>query len=298
VVSDVAVVVVSYNSAAVIGDLLDSVPAALDGLSGMVVVVDNGSSDDTVAIVRARGDCLVVEAENRGYAAGINRGVVEAPRTAAIAVLNPDLVLSAGALRVLVDALDQPETGIVAPRIVNPDGSLFQSLRHAPSVLNTVGLSFIGNPRFSEYVTDPTQYSQPGIVDWALGAALVVSRECHERLGGWDETFFLYSEETDLCLRARDHGMLTRYEPGATVMHIGGGSGSSPRSHSMQIVNLVRLYRRRHGLPASAAYMVLVTVRELKWWRRHPDNSRAAVRALLRPSQRPAELKCTGYIPC
>jgi N-acetylglucosaminyl-diphospho-decaprenol L-rhamnosyltransferase len=90
---DVAVIIVTYNSAHVVGDLLDSLPAALDGLAADVVVVDNGSADETVQVLAERADCRLVRSSNTGYAAGINRGVRAAISAEAILVLNPDVRL-------------------------------------------------------------------------------------------------------------------------------------------------------------------------------------------------------------
>ena len=288
--ADVAVVVVTYNSAHVVGDLLDSLPAALDGLDAVTFVVDNSSSDDTREVVAARGDCDLVVAENLGYAAGINRGVAHAPGGVPVLVLNPDLMLAPGAVRRLVDALQRPRAGIIVPRVVGPDGALLPSMRREPSLLRAVGLSKLHHPAFSEYVDDPVDYDRAHECDWALGAALLLSRPCLDAVGQWDESFFLYSEETDFCLRARDLGWRTWYEPSAEVMHIGGQSGTSPRIHVMQILNRVRLYRRRHGVVASTAYHVLTVASELSWLVRGRRYSAAAVHALLRPSVRPAEL--------
>jgi N-acetylglucosaminyl-diphospho-decaprenol L-rhamnosyltransferase len=294
----VVVVVVAYNSADVVGGLLDSLPTGLAGTPAEVVVVDNGSTDDTVAVVSERSDCRVVRAENLGYAAGINRGVREALSNGPILVLNPDVRLRAGAVPALVRALGLPRTGVAAPRVLAPDGSLAPSLRREPTLARALGLGRTGWPVLTEYVTDPAHYEEPRVVDWALGAVLLVSRACHDRLGGWDESFFLYSEETDLCLRARDVGLVTRYVPSAVAEHIGGTSGRSHRTHAMQIVNRVRLYTRRHSRPAAWAYYTLTIVSELSWaLRRHPQ-SWSAIAALLRPRRRPDELGLgNGQLP-
>ena len=153
--------------------------------------------------------------------------------------------------------------GIAAPRVLTPQGRLHLSLRREPTLPRALGLTRTRLAVFSEYVCDPSAYTRPCTVDWALGAALLMSRECYEALGGWDETYFLYSEETDLSLRARDAGLLTRYEPRAVAVHIGGQSGRSHRTHAMQIVNRVRLYRRRHGALASWAYYWLVVANQM-----------------------------------
>jgi GT2 family glycosyltransferase len=289
------VVIVAYNSADMIGRLLASVPAALDGTPAELVVVDNGSADGTADLIERLGH-RVVRASNGGFAAGINRGVRELPEARAILVLNPDVVLRPGSVPPLLAALDLPRTGVVAPRVLDEDGALSRSLRRRPSLGRATGLNRTGLPFLAEYVTRPEDYARPRVVDWALGAVLLFSRECFDRLGGWDESFFLYSEETDFCLRARDAGLLTRYEPASVAVHLGGGSGRTDATHVMQIVNRVRLYRRRQGRAATAVYWALTVLSELSWAARGHRQSRAAIAALLRPSRRPAELGCSDRL--
>jgi len=293
---DLAVVVVTYNSAHVVANLLDTIPAALDGLAADVVVVDNGSTDGTPELLAARSDCRLVRATNRGYAAGINRGVREAKQAPAILVLNPDVTLTPGSVRPLLAALRKPATGVVAPQVRGPDGSLHRSLRREPSLARAMGLNFTGLPVFAEYVTRPAEYAVPRVVDWALGAALLISRECFDAVGGWDESYFLYSEETDFSLAARDRGFHTRYEPAAVVTHIGGQSGQNEKTHAMQIVNRVRLYRRRHSRPAAWLYFALTVASELTWAVRAGRRSAFAVLALIRPARRPDELGCSDRL--
>ena len=289
---DLDVVIVTYNSVHVIDDLLDSLPAALDGLTCDVVVVDNGSTDGTVASLTARGGCRVIRSANVGYAGGINRGVQEAVPADAILVLNPDVRLEKGSVPPLLDALREPGTGIVVPQVRSPLGTLELSLRREPTLMRALGLTRSGLSVLSEYVSKPAEYTRPRIADWALGAVLLMSRTCYDMVGGWDESYFLYSEETDLCLRARDLGLLTRYEPRSVAMHIGGQSGRDGRTHAMQIVNRVRLYRRRHGLLASWGYYWLTVASQISWLIRGHHESSAAIAAILRPSRRPGELAC------
>lgn len=293
---DLAVVIVTYNSASEVGQLLDSLADALDGLTADVVVVDNGSVDDTVALLEGRPDCRVVRSTNDGYAAAINRGVRAAAKSEAILVANPDLIMTPDSAGVLVDALRRSGAGIVAPRILNADGSLEESLRREPSIPRAIGLSRTGIPLLAECLMRPGEYDVPRIVDWALGAALVISRACFDAVGGWDESYFLYSEETEFCLRARDLGFVTRYEPRAVVTHLAGRSGRNVKTQAMLAVNRVRLYRRRHSAPASAIYFALVVLREIKQMRCDDGRHRAAVAALLRPALRPAELNCSDRL--
>jgi N-acetylglucosaminyl-diphospho-decaprenol L-rhamnosyltransferase len=294
---EVNVVIVTYNSITVIDDLLDSLPDALGGLNYDVVVVDNDSSDGTADFVTARGGCRVVRSPNVGYAGGINRGLRETIPAEAALILNPDVRLTAGSVPVLMAALRDPDVGIVAPQVRSPAGDLELSLRREPTLARALGLGGTGLAALSEYVTRPADYARPRVVDWALGAVLLVSRKCYETLGGWDESYFLYSEETDLCLRARDKGFRTVYEPRAVAIHIGGQSGRDHRTHAMQIVNRVRLYRRRHGTFAAWCYYWLTVASELSWLvRRHPQ-SWSSVVALIKTSARPRELGCDQRMP-
>jgi N-acetylglucosaminyl-diphospho-decaprenol L-rhamnosyltransferase len=293
---DVAVVIVTHNSAHVIGDLLRTIPAALGGLEADVVVVDNGSTDNTVPAVQRSANCRLVCADNRGFAAGVNRGVRVAVRSEAILVLNPDVRLESNAVRYLLDALRLPNTGIAAPRLSSRDGGLHYSLRREPSLMRTLGLTRTRLPVFAEQVNRPSAYAVPGVTDWATGAVLAVSRECFDLLSGFDESYFLYSEETDFCLRARDCGLLTRYEPRAGAIHLGGESGQSTKTHVMQIVNRVRLFRRRHSAVASTAYLLLTAAREARLIPSGRSRHSAAIAALFRPSLRPVELKCSDRL--
>lgn len=293
---EVVAVVVTYNSELVVGDLLDSLPAAFDDVPYHVVVVDNGSQDGTVTLLRARDDCQVVEATNLGYAAGINIGVAAAPAAPYLLLLNPDVRMARRSIPPLLAAARQPSVGIAVPRVLDEDGTVFRSLRREPTLARALGLTRTNVPALSEYVSEPEAYGFAHATDWALGAVMLISRSTHDTLGGWDESFFLYSEETDLCLRARDRGLSTWYEPRSEAVHIGGQSGQSPAIHAMQIINRVRLYRRRHGPVASCAYYLLAVASELSWVLRGSTRSRTAMGALLRPSRRPVQLGCANRL--
>jgi N-acetylglucosaminyl-diphospho-decaprenol L-rhamnosyltransferase len=294
---DVTAVVVTHNSAGMIGDLLDSIPAALGELSGEIVVVDNGSTDATVSVVAERPGVKVVAVGNEGYSAGINRGVGAAtdPRSA-ILVLNPDARLDPGSVQSMHERLLRPGVGIVAPRIRDDEGRLQLSLRREPTLHRALGLSALGSPRWSEYVQEESAYAVAHQVDWALGAVLLLSRSCYETVGPWDESFFLYSEETDFCLRAAQRGFSTWFEPAAGAVHVGAGSGQTPSTHAMQIVNRVRLYARLHPRPRAAAYYGLTVLSELSWLMRGSRKSRTSLAALLLPSRRPPELNAAATL--
>ncbi len=181
----------------------------------------------------------------------------------------------------------------MVPQLRAPDGSLHHSLRREPSVRRALGLAITGVPALTERVRSAADYAQPHWVDWATGAAMLISRPCYTALGGLDESYFLYSEETDLSLRARDIGLRTWYEPHSVMVHVGGQSGRSEVTHAMLMINRVRLYRRRHGAAASWCYFLLITGGQAKR-ALGSRGSRHAVAALLRPSLRPPQLGCSG----
>src|SRR5690348_2758508 len=229
---DCVAVVVSYNSARHIERLLDSVPAAVGALRVRCIVVDNGSTDGTIEILRARSDVMLVEAgQNLGYAGGINLGRKLVDPDCPMMILNPDLTLEPEAIVRLYDALKDPAVGIALPMLINEDGSLYLSLRREPTPLRALGEALFGSRLpsrpgwLSETIRNRHLYQESFDVDWGGGAALLISAACKNAVGDWDDTrFFLYSEETDFAARARGLGYRIRYIPDARVRHDGGGS--------------------------------------------------------------------------
>lgn len=299
----VAVLVVTWNSAAVLPEFLASLPEGMAGVDWRLVVADNDSADDTVALLRrlAPGATVVQTGRNAGYAAGVNAALGAAAAWEggfrAAMVCNPDIRMRRGCARTLVDALgtglpDGARVGISVPLLYEEDGrTLVHSLRREPSVTRALGEAVLGNrragrfARWSELVTDPAAYTRTTRADWATGALMALSRECLDACGAWDESFFLYSEETDYCLRARDLGHVTRLEPAASATHLGGDSRVSPRLWTLLTVNRVRLHRRRHGAAATTAFWAAVLLRETSRAALGRAPSRAAVAALLSPSR-------------
>jgi len=282
-------IVVTYNSSLLFPEFSASLPAACDGLDWTLVVADNASADGTVATVRAAVPAAIVveTGRNAGYAAGINAALAAAPPSDAFLILNPDVRLRPGSVRALVAALDRPGVGIVSPRIVNGDGVAAWSLRRDPTVGRAFGEAVLGGVRagrfaaLGEMVTDPAAYERAGQVDWASGAVLLVSAACRLATGPWDERYFLYSEETDFVLRARDAGFATWFEPTAEVVHLEGESHQSPWLWALLTRNRLQLFARRHGRIRTAGFWLALVSGEALRAVRGPQH-RAALRALLR----------------
>ncbi|MFC6090940.1 glycosyltransferase, partial [Saccharothrix lopnurensis] len=290
-----AVVVVTYHSADIVEDCLRSVAAALESIpDGRVVVVDNASTDDTLEVVaRVAPDAQVVaRPTNDGFAAGVNAGFAAAP-DCDVLVLNPDVRLEPDAIALLRTALAQPGTGVAAPRLSNVDGSPQLSLRRAPTPLRSLGEAVLGGTRagrhdaLGELVSDHRRYATPGTVDWATGAAWLISREAREATGVLEERYFLYSEETEYMLRLGERGYSVRYEPRARAVHFGGEQSTSPVLWSMATTNRVRMARERHGRPRAFLMWLAVLLNEVLRAPRHAKH-RTAVRDLLRWRRWPA----------
>ena len=293
----VAVVAVTYNSAAVLPGLLESLDDGLRGVSWHLTVADNASADDSVAIARRLvPDCQIAQTgRNAGYAAAFNAAVRVAEPYDAVLILNPDVRLRPGSVARMVARLGGAgarRVGVAVPRILGDDGHVALSLRREPTVRRALGEALLGQragrfPSLGETVVEREAYFRDGAVDWATGAVMLMSRACLESCGPWEERFFLYSEETEFALRARDRGFLTTLVADAEVVHIGGESRVSPALWSLLTVNRVRLYGMRHSRPATALFWSAVFLREASRAALGHPRSRRAVAALVRPARLP-----------
>jgi GT2 family glycosyltransferase len=170
--------------------------------------------------------------------------------------LNPDARIDVESVARLASVLEGDErVGAVAPRIVADDGTLDFSLRRFPRLRSTFGRALFLHRLFpdaqwvDEVVREPAAYARPSDAEWTSGACLLVRRSALELVGGFDEGFFLYCEDTDLCRRLWDAGYSVRYEPAAEAVHEGGVS--APRTSLLGTLVASRLrYARKHAPPA------------------------------------------------
>jgi N-acetylglucosaminyl-diphospho-decaprenol L-rhamnosyltransferase len=297
----IAVVIITHNSADVIGGCLAAIP---DGAAGTeltdVIVIDNASTDDSVRIARkvAALPIQVIELDtNAGYAAGFNVGVgaCAEPEPDAVLVINPDCRLRPGTLAIMARALSAPGRGIVAPRLLNSDGTLQPTLRRIPTVSGALAEALMGGKLagrigLGELLFDQNSHDRAGRAAWATGAALLISWQVVADVGPWNESFLLYSEETDFIFRAADRGWTMWYEPTAVVDHRGGESGTNPNLAALVTVNKVKFYRSRHGKAASAAYSFATLLGASLRAALGRKTARASLAALLRPSRRISSL--------
>lgn len=218
----IGVAIVSYNTAPLLRRCLASV---IEDTRGPVLVIDNQSPDGSAELVRREFPSvrLRAESDNRGYGAAANLAVGELGARYVL-LLNADTQLTRGAVEALAAYLDDhPAAAVAGPRLVTATGTYEPSAHRFPTplalLLQESGLRrLLGLTRRHEW--------RPRPVDWILGAALAIRREAFDAVGGFDEGFFLYQEEVDLCYRLRAAGWEIHYAPVATVRHVGGASTS------------------------------------------------------------------------
>jgi GT2 family glycosyltransferase/glycosyltransferase involved in cell wall biosynthesis len=288
------VVVVTYNSAAHVAEMLSSLDAGLADVGPWdLVIADNASTDATVDLVRAaRPEARVVAmGRNAGYAAAINAALAADQHSGPALILNPDVRLRPGCARHLLDALDQPGVGIAFPRLCTRDGRTSWSLRRDPSVLSVWAEALLGGGRaarlgLSEVIADPRAYRESHDVEWATGAVLAVSAQCQATVGAWDETFFLYSEEVDYVQRAREAGFTARYVPLAVAEHDAGAYGSDTALWQILVGNRLLHYARHHSSTSTIVFRAGLAVGELVRAGRGAAH-RAGLRSALSPARSP-----------
>ena len=244
----VSVVVVTYDG-------LPWVERCLESVSGYeTIVVDHGSTDGTVELVRERfPDARLLEQENKGLGAGSNLGM----RIAAgdyFLLLNSDAWAVGDAVeRLTAFAGEHPEAAVVGPRLLNPDGSLQPSVRGFPTLWRLATEYFFLRklaPRsraLNAFFGEQFDHESVREAEYLFGACLLVRREAVDSVGGFDEDFFLMSEEVDWCYRFRQAGWKILFFPGAEVTHVVGAS-LNPRQFKAIVRGHLQFLRKHRGL--------------------------------------------------
>jgi GT2 family glycosyltransferase len=250
-----AVIVVSYNSAGWLPACISSIHETAGALEVDVVVVDSGSTDDTVDLVtREFPDVHVVKTENRGFAAANNRGleVVDADW---VLFLNPDTRILTGTLEELVSLLgERPKVGLAGVKQIDENGVLDPTMRRFPTAIRSLFVS-LGVEKLpfhsswtGERVLDLELYDHESLCDWTVGSFMLVRREALDAVGEMDERFFLYCEETDFCFRIKQAGWDVVHLPQMTIFHHSSTTGSD-ETLGRQMAFARRQYMAKHFGP-------------------------------------------------
>lgn len=250
---DVTIIIVSFQSRHDLAECLCRIQE--NGLIGRVIVVDNDSRDGTPDLVRQSfpGATLLSMPRNVGFARACNRAVTMS-RSRYCLFLNPDARISAGTVDKLIQfAEEHPRAGILGPEVLDEDGRTRQlSCRSFPTIgslffhrFSILNRLFPDNRWRKEYLLVTQSSSEATRVDWVSGCCMLARREMLAELGGFDERFFLFSEDVDLCLRARQGHWEVYYCPQTSVTHRIGGSSRSLRP-IVERHRSVWLYYQKH----------------------------------------------------
>ncbi len=250
---DISVIIVSYQTADLIGACLNSI-ISQTGCHQEIFVVDNASTDGTVDLITAEYPSvqLIANAENRGFAAANNQ-VLPHCRGRYLLFLNPDTVLQDGCLIAAIAFMDaHPEVGLAGLEILNPDGTNQDS----------VSLRYLSHRYAAGELT-----GLPGKIAAVLGAAMIAPRSAIDAVGGFDGDFFLYGEDEDLCLRLRRRGYQIGYIPGARVIHHHGQSerGATSAEVWRRKIRAEYLFYRKHYRPETVAKISKMEMIKANW---------------------------------
>ena len=252
-------VIVNYNAGSELRRALESIDREAGG-SWQAVVVDNGSADGSEAAAMEFAQVrLIRNSGNVGFARGVNQAIRACP-AARIVIMNPDCQLMPGALPPLMAALDaDPRCAVAAPLVRNPDGSPQGNARGDPDMLTGLfGRSSALRRTLPELdvarrnVIAGTADDAAAAVDWVSGACMLVRRDAFINVGGFDERYFMYWEDADLCRRLRAHGHTIRFVPAASAVHQVGQSSRTARTQSVRAFHdSAYLYYSTHVAPGA-----------------------------------------------
>jgi N-acetylglucosaminyl-diphospho-decaprenol L-rhamnosyltransferase len=234
----VGIVTVAYRSDDVLAGFLDSVSSATETQPAVVVVDNAPGAGDASGLAERKGATYLPLASNPGYGGAINAGVKALPASVEwVLISNPDVVLGTGSIDALRTAASGDDSiGSIGPAVLNPDGSIYPSARALPSLRTGVGHALFSNlwqrnPWTLAYrrETDPSDTTRDA--GWLSGSCMLVRRSAFDRVGGFDEGYFMYFEDVDLGFRLGRNGFRNVYEPAARVTHAGAHStgGESAR---------------------------------------------------------------------
>jgi GT2 family glycosyltransferase len=255
--TDLSVTICSWNTRDYLDRCIESVLTQADGVALEIIVIDNASEDGSAEMVEQKypNVRLIRNQENRGFGAGHNQGFAIAEGEF-LMPLNSDAVVHESCFERLIAFLrEHPDVGIAAPKLLNPDGSLQYSCRRFPTPAaalfrNTLLGKLFPNNRFArEYLMQDWDHCEPRDVDWVSGAAFCFRASVYRAIGGFDERFFMYLEDVDLCKRVHEAGYRVVYVPNAVVTHVIGASTDRVANRMIrQFHKSMLLYYAKHHL--------------------------------------------------
>ena len=256
-----SIIIVTYNSSKLITPCLDSLYHT-EGivLPFEVIVVDNASSDGTVEMIGKKFQQvrIIENKENKGYGAAVNHGA-EIAEGKFLIILNPDTIVSENFLQSLSEFFQTtPDAAIVGCRLIGADGVQHASCWHDPRLWTVLCEMFLPYSVGLPLVTEKPTTTKT--VDMVSGACLAIKRNIFQQLNGFDEQFYMYYEDSDLCLRARNMGLKVFFHPAISVMHQWGGSTNDMVLFFSRVYRSKLLFIRKHrsAWQYPVAYLLIV----------------------------------------
>jgi len=260
-------VIVNWNGAALLARCIESLRRHANDLCCEIIVVDNGSTDDSLAACEGLASVIVLRnGRNLGFGAACNVGV-RAARGASVLFLNPDCEVLPGSIERCLAELDNASVGACGIALTDAKGSVARSCYHFPTPVNFVHRIFglhVLSPRFGDGAMTTWDHLHDADVDHVIGAFYVMRRDLFVRLGGFDERFFVYLEDLDLSRRIRQHGLRIRFLAAPASFHLGGGLSQSIKARRLFYATRSRiLYAYKHfSRPQAHAHFGLSLVVE------------------------------------
>jgi N-acetylglucosaminyl-diphospho-decaprenol L-rhamnosyltransferase len=283
---DLAVAVVNHNAGPFLAGCLDSIAASSGDVATELVLVDNASTDRSVdPALAGHPDVHVIRnPDNRGFARAANQALA-ATTAPFVLLLNPDAQIVGGTLASLVKvARERPRAGVIGALVRNPDGTIQPSARRVPRLGEALGHAFLGpvwpeNPWTRSYTMADWDRATEREVEWVSGAAMLLRREAIDEVGPFDEGYFMYVEDVDLCTRLRQAGWQVLFSPELEIVHEIGVSTKGQRGR-MAFAHSDSIYRYYRKFGSTGAGEVLAPFVRVALW------GRAAMMSALRGARR------------
>lgn len=253
---EISIVIISYNTEKLTRDTINSVFETKVGLDIEVIVIDNSSKDGSVEMLRelrTRNPELrtIFNKTNTGYAFANNQGIKIA-RGEHIFLLNSDTVVKKGALqKLLAFTNEHSDVGVVAPKLLNVDGTVQPSVLRFPTIINAIREYWFGQKGLFEKYLPPEALAKVGVpivVDSVVGAAFLITPQALRKVGKLDEKYFFYFEDIDYCKRVWQAGLKVYYLPEAEIIHYHGASGTKVADVANQWRRLIPSSKLYHGV--------------------------------------------------
>lgn len=284
----ISIIIVNWKVRPLLEKCLDSILADTENIAKEIFVIDNDSRDGTPEMIMANYPevTMIALPRNRGFAQANNLALKQS-RGQYIFLLNPDTKIQPGFFKTILEYLNNhPEVALLGPRILNADLSQQASIRRFPDLVSQILVLlkltklWPRNKFLKKYLAVDFDYNREQVVEQIMGAAMIVTREAYEKIGLFDEKFFLWLEEVDYCKRAKDLGLVNKYLPTASLIHYSGISFAKAKIFKKQLIfdwSLLYYFFKHQGVFSAFIILIFLPINLLltaiyAWWKNNYQN--------------------------